>query len=157
VRDPTATNPEVEAAIESACESFWWIEAQEWSPQKKPVDIPLHHEASYHIKGIPGLIMPARVREYILGVLSRSAESQRHTYAAGRDQDIVQVVHEIATKHGFPPTRNRETRRTESACSIVAKALARLGVCMSERSIEDIWARAVRDDETLKRPVKTAP
>jgi hypothetical protein len=152
VRDPTVTNLEVEAAIEAACESFFWFEGQEWFPQKKPVDAALHHEAYELTKRLPDMIMPVSVREYICEALSRSEKGLKRTYAAGRDRHIVQVVYEMARERGFPPTRNAAMRERErlgqpasqSACSIVTKALARLDVHMQERAIEDIWAARVR-------------
>jgi hypothetical protein len=41
----------------------------------------------------------------------------------------------------FNATRNAETRHTESACSITTKALASVGVHMSEKRLENIWAK----------------
>jgi hypothetical protein len=146
VRDPAATKAEIEAAIEAACEEFRRLKRLGWFPKKKPFDNPLRYEALELIKRLPDEVMPPHLRDYICGVLSKE-KGLRRTYAAGRDGDIAYAVWD-ATMRGFHPTRNEATRRKEalgkpagqSACSIVTKALARVGVHMSERSIEDIWA-----------------
>jgi hypothetical protein len=156
VRDPTATNLEVEAAIEEACKDLGYAKRHGWLTKKLPFDNQLRHEALNLIERLPDEDMPPHLRDYICGVLSKE-KGLRRTYAAGRDQAIIEVLYSIAKWRGFSPTRNR-SRKTVSACFIVAAALARIGVHMNERSIEDIWSRAVRDDETLKleRPAKTA-
>jgi hypothetical protein len=146
VRDPAATKAEIEAAIEGACEEFGWLKGRGWFPKKLPFDKQLRYEALDLIKRLPDEVMPPHLRDYICGVLSKE-KGLRRTYAAGRDEHIAYAVWD-ATMRGFPPTRNEVTRRKEalrepaaqSACSIVTKALARVGVHMSERSIEDIWA-----------------
>jgi hypothetical protein len=146
VRDPAATKAEIEAAIEAACEEFGWLKGRGWFPKKLPFDNQLRYEALDLIKRLPDEVMPPHLRDYICGVLSKE-KGLRRTYAAGRDGHIAYAVWD-ATMRGFPPTRNEVTRRKEalrepaaqSACSIVTKALARVGVHMSERSIEDIWA-----------------
>jgi hypothetical protein len=140
VRDPAATKAEIEAAIEAACEEFGWLKGRGW------FDNQLRYEALDLIKRLPDEVMPPHLRDYICGVLSKE-KGLRRTYAAGRDGHIAYAVWD-ATMRGFAPTRNEVTRRKEalrepaaqSACSIVTKALARVGVHMSERSIEDIWA-----------------
>jgi hypothetical protein len=146
VRDPAATKAEIEAAIEGACEEFSWLKGRGWFPKKLPFDNQLRYEALDLIKRLPDEVMPPHLRDYICGVLSKE-KGLRRTYAAGRDGHIAYAVWD-ATCRGFPPTRNEATRRKEalgepaaqSACSIVTKALARVGVHMGERSIEDIWA-----------------
>src|SRR5262249_45039220 len=44
-------------------------------------------------------------------------------------------------KRGFKPTRNREPSNDpqESGCSIVAKALQRIGIPTTELSVEEAW------------------
>ena len=90
--------------------------------------------------------IPEAERELICRrMLSRPQPKGRLTYA--RRNRLIAIVVEQITKRGFAPTRNDATREKEargkpadqSACSIVTKALARLGVDMNERSIEDIW------------------
>ena len=68
-----------------------------------------------------------------------------------RDSLIASAVEELSIKcrgRGLHATRSRErsrksrelgTKRAESACSIVHKALARLGVYMTEANVEKIW------------------
>ena len=146
MRDPAATKAEIEAAIEGACKEFGWLKGRGWFPKKLPFDNQLRYEALDLIKRLPDEVMPPHLRDYICGALSKT-RGVRRTYAAGRDGLIAYAVWD-ATMCGFRPTRNEATRRKEalgepasqSACSIVTKALARVGVHMSERSIEDIWA-----------------
>ena len=57
-----------------------------------------------------------------------------------RDAFIVGVINTIVSSRGVNPTRNREQKNVESACSILHKALVRLGVkTLNERAIERIW------------------
>jgi hypothetical protein len=174
VRDPAATKAGIEAAIEGACEEFRWLKGRAWFPKKLPFDNQLRYEALDLIKRLPDEVMPPHLRDYICGVLSKE-KGLRRTYAAGRDGHIAYAVWD-ATCRGFSPTRNEATRRKEalgepaaqSACSIVTKALARVGVHMSERSIEDIWAakseqlmqaveaERLRDELAASAPVVTA-
>jgi len=166
MRDPAATKAEIEAAIEAACEEFRWLK-EHWSFPKKYPDEPdalLRDEARNVIKRLPDEVIarfmsplmrnqmkmkPAHLRDYVCGLLSKTPNGLRRTYAAGRDKQIAEVVDGIVER-GFPPTRNEATREKEkggeaanqSACSIVAKALERIGVDIAERTVEDIYARS---------------
>jgi hypothetical protein len=51
---------------------------------------------------------------------------------------IATAVLRINTAFGFPPTRNRDGRGV-SASQIVAMALTKLGMKMTERAVEEIW------------------
>jgi hypothetical protein len=91
-----------------------------------------------------GCVMPKHLRRYVADALmkrSRTTPMRRRgpdPYAKhARDTDIAEVVAKIV-ELGFRPTRNRESE-TESACSIVAKALAMIGVHLSVPAIEKIW------------------
>ena len=91
-----------------------------------------------------GCAMPNHLRRYVAGALelrSRVAPPRQRgpdPYAKhARDGDIAEVVGKIV-ELGFRPTRNRATE-TESACSIVAKALAMMGLHLSVPAIEKIW------------------
>jgi hypothetical protein len=60
-----------------------------------------------------------------------------------RDRRIVNAV-ELVSRCGFKPTRNRASADKEgspSGCSIVTSVLKRLGIPMTERNVEAIWAR----------------
>src|SRR5262249_59547477 len=100
-------------------------------------DRQLRYEARDLIKRLPDEVIREHVRDYVCGVLSETPKGLKRTYAAGRDGYIAEAVYD-ATRRGFPPTRNAATRGKESACSLVAKALARVGVNLSERTVEDI-------------------
>ena len=134
MRDPAATKAEIEAAIEGACKEFGWLKGRGWFPKKLPFDNQLRYEALDLITRLPDEVMPPHLRDYICGALSKT-RGVRRTYAAGRDGLIAYAVWD-ATMCGFRPTRNEATRRKEalgepasqSACSIVTKALARVGV-----------------------------
>jgi hypothetical protein len=150
MRDTTATNPEIEAAIEAACEEFRWLQRLGWFPKKSPDEpdelLLLRWEAQAIIRSLSDEIMPAHLRDYVYGLLCETPKGGKRRYAAGRDQYIAEVLNDIV-RRGFLPTRNEAMRDQEkrgkpanqSACSVVQKALARIGVHMHERSIEDIW------------------
>jgi len=91
-----------------------------------------------------GCAMPNHLRRYIAEALtSRTgvAPPRRRgpdPYAKhARDTDIADAVGNIV-KLGFRPTRNRESQN-ESACSIVAKALQKLGLHLEVPTVEKIW------------------
>jgi hypothetical protein len=93
-----------------------------------------------------GCAMPSRLRAYIAGTLSSQFRKapQRHRgpdpYANYiRDGDVARVIGEVV-KLGFRPTRNRATTEAESACSIVAKALTKVGLNLSVPAVEKIWS-----------------
>jgi hypothetical protein len=86
------------------------------------------YAASRLVTGLPAKEKPRRGR------------STKDTW--GRDVVIVGgLIPQLLDR--FSATRNREpkTKLTESACSIVKTALARLGIHMSERRVEGIWER----------------
>jgi hypothetical protein len=64
-----------------------------------------------------------------------------------RDISVANAVRITSRDFGFRPTRNRAARDTEgaeSACSIIAQALHRLGIHMSEDAVEKSWRRGSR-------------
>jgi hypothetical protein len=150
VRDPSV-NVEVEAAIAAAAEEFRWLKRLGWFPKKKsPVepDPLLRLEALDRVEELADEVMPAHLRAHISGLLAQTPGGSKLTYAAGRDPYIADAVYWV-TRCGFPATRNDATRErgepaSESACSIVQKALVLVGVNMRERSIEAIWIREAR-------------
>lgn len=93
-----------------------------------------------------GCAMPERLRKYIADFLfsqpKAAGESRRRGPAPygnhTRNFYIACTIHHIV-KEGFKPTRNRATTEVESACSIVAKALPKIGVHLSESAVEKIW------------------
>jgi hypothetical protein len=81
--------------------------------------------------------LPRYVGAYIDRMLL-SHPGERQTYRE-RNRWIVRAIL-ITVKSGFAATRNEASQgRRESACSIVAAALAQLDIDMSERTVEDIW------------------
>jgi hypothetical protein len=166
VRDPAATKAEVEAAIEAAHEEFSRAMRYGLFPRKGAVgpDFLLRWQAHHIIERLPDEVMPSSVRDYACSILSEPPKGLKHTYAEDRDVFIVEVIG-LVIGRGFLPTRNDATRTKErygepvnqSACSIVAKALARIGVRLSERAIEDIWARYVREKEKWTEKSRDSP
>jgi hypothetical protein len=58
-----------------------------------------------------------------------------------RDYWITAAIEEVIAR-GFEPTRNREaTEAPFSACAIVAEVLKQMGIKLSERGVETIWAK----------------
>jgi hypothetical protein len=96
-----------------------------------------------------GCAMPARLREYITEALrsqAREAPQRRRgqdPYANhGRNFCVACAILHVV-KLGFRPTRNRATE-DESACSIVAQALAKFGIHLSDSAVEKIWGQFAR-------------
>jgi len=62
-----------------------------------------------------------------------------------RDQLIIVTIRAVRARHNLKPTRNPASRDEEhdpSGCSVVAKALGRLGIPLSEKRITDeIWLK----------------
>jgi hypothetical protein len=155
VRDRTATKAEIEAAIEAARREFVLAMKYAGFPNKSadepPSDFSLRYYTHHIIEKLPEEVLSSESRDYLCKILSEPPKGLKHTYTE-RDGRIAEVLGMIEGL-GFPPTRNDTTRAREkagepanqSACSIVMKALARLGVHMSERTVEDIWARDVRE------------
>jgi hypothetical protein len=83
----------------------------------------------------------------------------RRSQTAFRDLVIILAVTEAAQGGRFPFTPNHMNRHSEgpSACSIVKAALAQVGLCLSERTIEDIWGKWCSDQRRSsdQRPVLT--
>jgi hypothetical protein len=96
--------------------------------------------------GIPDL----RLRNYAgarlasgLPALTKLKRGQRKADNTYRDITIAgRLVLPLLGR--FSPTRNEATRQkgsAESACSIVKQALKRVGIHMSEKTIEEIWGK----------------
>ena len=91
-----------------------------------------------------GCPMPPHLGGYLVTVLEKQAEAapegkrgkDPHANHA-RDFAIAHAVSEVVRQDGFRPT----TSDHESACSIVAKALAQRGMHMGEKAVEKIWGR----------------
>jgi hypothetical protein len=136
MRDP-AVNVEVEAAVEEA--RRWFERLQRLGDLDKGDENSTNRRAARrYIARLTDEAMPSHLREYVCRVLDEA--KGRSTYL-GRNFWIAFSVNE-AMKRGFAPTRNAESRGNkarESACSIVTTALARVGVHLSERTVEDIW------------------
>src|SRR4051794_7139591 len=86
--------------------------------------------------------LPAGAKAEIIKILKTAARSRGHPRSR-RDVLIVEAVRRLVELGGLTVTRNEATRDRKSACAVVAETLARLGVRLKERSIEDIMR--VRD------------
>jgi hypothetical protein len=99
---------------------------------------------------IRGLPVPKPLSWYAVLLLSGNGPKRKrgisHCALWGRNRDIVEIIRQL-TKAPFDlkATRNEATRRAESACSIVAAALRKLGVPnlkggpMREENVKQIW------------------
>jgi hypothetical protein len=85
------------------------------------------------------------VRKAVIEYKSRSRGRGRYTGSefSARNRVVVDAVKLVCARSGFNPLKNRERtkRRTPSACSVVQKALASLGVAIPERTVEEIWRK----------------
>jgi hypothetical protein len=97
-----------------------------------------------------GGIPHARLRSYIgarlttgLPALEKRKRGQRKADNTYRDMTIAYHLI-LPLLDRFNATRNEATKQkdeTESACSIVTKALERAKIHMSEKTVEDIWGK----------------
>jgi hypothetical protein len=72
--------------------------------------------------------------------LTKRGKGQKKTDNSYRDAVIVgRLIPPLLDR--FSATRNAETKHIESACSITTIALANVGVHMSEKRLENIWAK----------------
>ena len=92
---------------------------------------------------IPDPKLQLYVTSRLMGGLTPLAKRGRGKKITTTDyRDIVIVGRLIAPlRNRFNPTRNAETKHIESACSITKEALANVGVHMSEKRLENIWAK----------------
>ena len=94
-----------------------------------------------------GCELPPNLRAYIALLLRRRSETPGRRRRGGDkyanvDRNVFIVGALTHLKHrGFKPTRNRESKndRRESGCSIVAQALKRIGIHITEVGIEEVW------------------
>jgi hypothetical protein len=90
--------------------------------------------------------LPPNLAQYIASLLAddwKPPDGRGHPPNHARNLFIHAAVETIKA-HGFDVMRNTATREHESACSIVAAALAELGIVLSEKSIERIWKEIQR-------------
>lgn len=105
-----------------------------------------------------GAPIPEPLRSYIAERLryetnpKRSRRGKHPQANLLRDFAIVYLIARLSD-HGFCETRNREQRVQESACSILAAALAKVGIHIAETGIEKIWEKRKRLPVPLLRYV----
>lgn len=94
-----------------------------------------------------GSILDPQLRSYLCGRLNRGVPTISKR-GRGRSKGNNSYRDAVIAGWLIPPlldrfnaTRNAETRHTESACSIATKALSRVGMHMSEKRLENIWAK----------------
>jgi hypothetical protein len=97
--------------------------------------------------------IPQALREYVTNLLFEKAEAGRRRRGKHPDEQfsrnfaIMYAVARVA-EHGFDPTRTQTHR--DCACSIVSRALEKIGVHMSEDNVERIWGERFRLPATLR-------
>jgi hypothetical protein len=88
-------------------------------------------------------LLRAYIRDRLLEGMAPKTKPKRGRNSKdtwGRDAVIVgRLIPPLLDR--FKPTRNDATKDTESACSIVTAALARVGIHLSEKQVEGIWGK----------------
>jgi hypothetical protein len=104
-------------------------------------------------RGIVDPHLRSYASERLSGDVPPPREDRRNKHAY-RDAVIAGwLIHPLVLK-GMSPTRNEATKdrdKGESACSIVSKALIRVGLSLSERRLAEIWAEAVTKAPALTK------
>jgi hypothetical protein len=106
-----------------------------------------------------GGIPDARLRSYVCGrlmggltPLTKRRRGQKKADNSYRDAVIAGwLIPPLLDR--FNATRNAETRHAESACSISTTALAHVGVHISEKRLENIWAKVAHLHVPTKYPI----
>ncbi len=136
MRDPTTRiDPEVEAAIEEARRFLEpCVSSPSWRADLDRQMITLYDAHIWIDAGSLPQWVKDCVREPLFrAMLKRKAKPTRRY----RNHSIHLAACRL-NKYGYHLTRNEEPRDKESAASIIRKALARLGVRMSEKQINAI-------------------
>ena len=95
--------------------------------------------------------LPLALRAYLLrlldvGWVGPAKRGVNPNNDLARNQWICAAIAAV-TPYGFQPTRNTATSGTESACSIVAEELEKLGENFSEGAINSIWGDRFPSDQ----------
>ncbi len=103
-----------------------------------------------------GRTVPSTLQKYLIGAARDGVAIRRGRHWVTnlyRDEAIFKAVQVVASL-GIPTTRNDDGKRSESACSIVAVALAKCGIEMKEGAVVSIWEkrRKARRAAGLDRP-----
>jgi len=133
MRDPT--DLKVEAAIEEVTAVLGLAARLGAFDHGSPDDVNVEARIKVTIASLRGSL-PKHVCTYLDQLLLEREQADRD-HGSDRNRWIVAAIAELQ-KRGFRPHRRG---RRESACSIVQKALARLGVHLSEHTLEDLWDR----------------
>jgi len=149
VRDPVGINSRTETAIEQVVQ-FLGLPArlgildgrspssgpsEDFAP-RDPSDFEAYLEVA--LLGLQGK-MSKHVCDHICRVLSERNNKLPRTTKSDRNAWIAAAVETVHERGGFKCTRSHDIVKSDSACSIVTAALARLGVHIPERTVEDIW------------------
>jgi hypothetical protein len=153
VRDPAGINSRTEAAIELAVEILhspakWGMldgrhHSEGLPPDEKEVldsmpDDPDDFEAYMDV--FLNTTLPEHVRDHVCRVL---LERKPNFSKIKTDRNVwIAAAVEMVRERGFAYTRSHDVVKSNepySACGIVTAALARLGIHIPERTIEDIW------------------
>jgi hypothetical protein len=152
VRSPTDNATEVEATIEAVRGYLSLHKRLGWLRKSDPEKVALLYLALLS----PGEPMPEGLSEY-LSFRSLSEQPAGKATYTNRNLVITRAVEHVRHRLDLPATRNDATRvkqpDNESACSIVTAILSRLGVHLSERTVEDIWTelRSPYDEHEVDR------
>jgi hypothetical protein len=145
MRDPDITfDREVEAAIE---DTYQFLEPLVKSESWKG-------DPDWHVRGTRALIkisikdkLHPAVEALVTSALLAQAKKQKNKPTRNHRDTWIQMAAGRLIARGYERSRNDSMRHTESASSIIHKALKRLGVKMKEKRITDIVLQF--DPETL--------
>jgi hypothetical protein len=167
VRSPDDNRAQVEKAVEEARARLRWltIDCSPWTGLDPKNDWKnefydavefvariLNDDAADSLlqKYAPG----PGARDAIISVLRRGCPGPRsvgHPPNSLRDRWIASTVAVVCMDARFAPTRNSATGTRACGCSIVAKALGKLGIKLSEKRVRDIWDKHARAYDRLLR------
>lgn len=91
-------------------------------------------------------LRPSMLKQHAIMALQRSRiamsskRGRKSVTNFTRDWLIANWVKELQ-RFGFKPTRNREERKRESGCSVIAAVLSESGLNLSEEAVSKIWRR----------------
>ena len=122
--------------------SFHFRHLVSWALSGRPPAVVILQDTARHIRSI-GNSLPLWLQDYFILASETGASRKRGRNRLDnvvRDFAIATTVEGIAQRYSLPSTRNTSTT-TESGCSIVTKALQRLGIHMSEANVNAIWRR----------------
>jgi hypothetical protein len=154
MRDPSTKDHRVEAAIEDARRHLARLTGDITSWTDRGADTLDPVQERRHAIAIVKTVADNLADPDLSGLLRKTIPALERTRPAikrhgrkadlwrERNQLIVKTIEVICQEYRFRPTRNpasRDKNRRECGCSIVSTALDRLGIKLSEKTINQLW------------------